>query len=92
MIKIVYRPEYDEEIFLGDRPRVMGTEYLGTKGLLQKLGLRLGIPTNAKVDVEREADYHNASKSILAVHILIMRPVSIPLAWHRNCYIGATTC
>ena len=66
MIKIVYRPEYDEEIFLGDQPHVMGTEYLGTKGLLQKLGLRLGIPTNAKADVEREADYHNAMQKHLS--------------------------
>ena len=66
MIKIVYRPEYDEKIFLGDRPRVMGTEYLGTKGLLQELGLRLSIPTNAKTDVEREADYHNAMQKHLS--------------------------
>jgi len=66
MIKIVYRPEYDEEIFLGDQPRVMGTEYLGTKGLLQELGLRLGLPTTAKADVEREADYHNAMQKHLS--------------------------
>ena len=45
---------------------MIGTEYLGTKGLLQKLGLRLGIPTTAKVDVEREADYHNAMQKHLS--------------------------
>lgn len=60
MIKIIYSPYYDREIFLGDRPNAMGTEYLGTKGLLQELGLRLGIPTQVKSDPERIADYLNA--------------------------------
>ena len=60
MIKLIYNPIYDGEIFLGDQPNVMGTKYLGTSGLLEELGLRLGIPTQAKSDVERQADYHNA--------------------------------
>lgn len=60
MIKIIYNPPYDGEIFLGNQPNLMGTKYLGTTGLLQELGLRLGIPTQVKSDVERQADYHNA--------------------------------
>ena len=63
MIKIVYSPLYDGEIFLGDCPHAMGVEYLGTVGLLQELGLRLGIPINMKSDVERQADYQNAMQT-----------------------------
>ena len=60
MIKIIYNPLFDGEIFLGDCPHAMGVKYLGTIGLLQELGLRLGIPVNMKSDVERQADYQNA--------------------------------
>ena len=63
MIKIIYNPLYDGEIYLGDCPHAMGVEYLGTVGLLQELGLRLGIPVNSKSDVERQADYQNAMQS-----------------------------
>ena len=60
MIKIIYNPLYDGEIYLGDQPNAMGANYLGTSGLLEELGLRLGIPTQTKSDVERQADYLNA--------------------------------
>jgi hypothetical protein len=30
MIKVIYNPLYDGEIFLGNQPYAMGTKYLGT--------------------------------------------------------------
>lgn len=59
-MKIIYSPQYDGEIFLGDRPTVMGAKYVGTLGLLEELGLRTGIRNQPLSDVEREASYHNA--------------------------------
>ena len=65
MIKIVYSPHYDGEVFLCDAPQNFGTRYLGNNGLLQELGLRLGIPIMPKSEVERTADYLNAMKDVI---------------------------
>ena len=65
MIKIVYSPHYDRDICLGDKPEEFGVKYLGTNGLLQELGLRLGIPIMIKSEVERTADYLNAMQDAI---------------------------
>lgn len=56
-MKIIYSPHYDGEIFLGDQPAMMGVKYVGTMGLLEELGLRVGIRNKPMSDVEREANY-----------------------------------
>ena len=64
-MKIHYSPYYDGDLFLGDSPSMMGETYLGNMGLLQQLQLRAGIHTEPLPDVEREARYHNAMKSVV---------------------------
>ena len=64
-MKIHYSPYYDGDLFLGDSPSMMGETYLGNMGLLQQLQLRAGIHTEPLPDVEREAIYHNAMKSVV---------------------------
>jgi len=64
-LTIVYSPQYDGEVYLGDAPSEMGTLYLGMKGLMDFLSLRAGIHVDIKSDVEREADYMNAMNTYL---------------------------
>jgi hypothetical protein len=59
-MKIIYSPFYDNDPYLGDAPKEMGTTYVGNLGLLSQLQLRAGMHLEAKSDVEREADYLNA--------------------------------
>lgn len=60
MLKLIYSPYYDGDIFLGDAPTMMGATYVGNAGLLDQLQLRAGLHMEAKADIERDADYHNA--------------------------------
>ena len=64
-MKIHYSPYYDGDLFLGDSLSMMGETYLGNRGLLQQLQLRAGIHTEPLPDVEREAIYYNAMKSVV---------------------------
>ena len=64
-MEIHYSPYYDGDLFLGDSPSMMGETYLGNMGVLQQLQLRAGIHTEPLPDVEREAIYHNAMKSVV---------------------------
>ena len=59
-MKIIYSPFYDNDPYLGDAPKEMGTTYVGNLGLLSQLQLRAGMHLEAKPDVEREASYLNA--------------------------------
>ncbi len=61
-MKIIYSPQYDGEIFLGDRPGCFDTLYAGNASLLQQLGLRAGICVNPAPDMEREVAYQTAMK------------------------------
>lgn len=59
-MKIIYSPQYDGEIFLGDRPECFDTLYAGNNQLLNQLGLRTGIHVEPASDMEREAAYQQA--------------------------------
>lgn len=59
-MKIFYSPYYDGDIFLGDTPTLMGSIFVGNAGLLDQLQLRAGLHLEAKSDIERDAEYHNA--------------------------------
>lgn len=61
-MKIIYSPQYDGEIFLGDRPGCFDTLYAGNASLQQQLGLRAGICVNPAPDMEREVAYQTAMK------------------------------
>lgn len=65
IMKIYYSPFYDGEVFLGDKPKLMGVTYVGNAGLLDQLQLRAGIHSTPKSDIEREADYLNAMKNCI---------------------------
>ena len=64
-MKIIYSPQYDGEIFLGDRPECFDTLYVGNMGLLQQLGLRAGIYMESTSDMEREVEYQKAMAPLL---------------------------
>lgn len=59
-MKIIYNPQYDGEIFLGDQPECFGTLHAGNIQLLNQLGLRTGIHVEPASDMEREAAYQQA--------------------------------
>lgn len=61
-MKIIYSPQYDGEIFLGDQPGCFDTLYAGNATLLQQLGLRAGFCVNPAPDMEREVAYQTAMK------------------------------
>src|SRR5574344_44350 len=64
-MKIIYSKYFDSEIYLGDKPKVMGDAYMGDMGLLTQLELRAGLHSVSKTDVEREAEYLNALKGCI---------------------------
>lgn len=100
-MKIIYSPQYDGEIFLGNQPECFSVLYAGNIQLLNQLGLRTGIHVEPASDMEREAAYQQAMTSPIkgttfeksfvtdpmgvAAKLLLWRDNLIMAGWNGKC-------
>lgn len=69
MLKLIYSPYYDGNCYAGNPDKnkcVIGTKYVGSRGLLDELELRAGLSRGETSPMQRVIAYSNAIREVLA--------------------------